>query len=189
MLITMKAMAGFEFYSFFFFLVFVAHGSSLTKAAFCAQVGMAGPIALLHRSFATQQKGSAGTLGQVDDPTAKHPYEKGSCSDSLQEQHEGSNFHLPFHGKPREGKHKSLKSLALACIHNTNGKKGLCTWMSGAKGNDTASHSLGDPSSACSMMLPSNRAQLASTTSSVYPEYCSVVVTTLPTKPDLDCLR
>lgn len=42
------------------------------------------------------------------------------------------------------------------------------------------------PSSTCSLMLPSNRAQLTSTTTSVY---CSVVLATLPTKPDLDCLR
>lgn len=103
---------------------------------------------------------------------------KGTCSDSLQQQHRGSNFHLSFHGTPREGKHKSLKTLALACIHNTSGKKPLCTWMSGAMGSDTPSHSPGDPSSACSMM------QLTSTTSSVYPQYCSVA-----TKPDLDCLR
>lgn len=76
-----------------------------------------------------------------------------------------------------------------SCIYNTRGKKGLCTWMSDAMGNDIPSHSPRDPSSACSMMLPSIRAQLTSTTSSVYPQYWSVVVANLPTKPDLDSLR
>lgn len=161
-----------------FFFALVAQGGSLTKAAFCAQVCVAGPVSLLHHSFAIRLKGSAGTLRQGIDPAAKHSYEKGSCSDSLQQQHRGSNFHLSFHGMPREGKHKSLKTLALACIHNTGGKKRLCTWMSGAMGSETPSHSPGDPSSACSMM------QLTSTTSSAYPQYWSVA-----TKPDLDCLR
>lgn len=188
MLITMKAMAGFEFYSFFFFSCLCCSRQQPHQGSILCSGRHGWPDIASASLFCHSTKRFSRYL-RVDDPTAKHPYEKGSCSDSLQEQHEGSNFHLPFHGKPREGKHKSLKSLALACIHNTSGKKGLCTWMSGAKGNDTPSHSPGDPSSACSMMLPSNRAQLTSTTSSVYPEYCSVVVTTLPTKPDLDCLR
>lgn len=50
MLITLKAVARFEFTPFFL-LAFVAEGSSLTKAAFCAQVCVAGPVSLLHCSF------------------------------------------------------------------------------------------------------------------------------------------
>lgn len=131
-LITMKAMAGLEFYSIFLllFFAFVAQGGSLTKAAFCAQVSVTGPTPLLHLPFAFWQKGSAGTSGQGDDPT-KHPYGKGSCSDSLQQQHGRSNFHLPVHGEPREGKHKSPKTLALACIHK---------WQKGTLHLDVWSH-------------------------------------------------
>lgn len=50
MLITLKAVAGFEFTPFFL-LAFVAEGSSLTKTAFCAQVCVAGPVSLLRCSF------------------------------------------------------------------------------------------------------------------------------------------
>lgn len=208
-LITMKAMAVFEFYCLFFFFflpVFVAmlswraqHGS-LTKAVFYTQICMAGSMSLVHCSFAAQQKGSAGTLGQVDDPTAQHPCGKPlwtptcvpfSSSIIWLSCDGGSDFHLPF--KSEEGKHKSLKSVA--CVHNASGKNGFCTWISGVTRNDIPSHLPRHLSSASSstntIMLPWNWAQLifTTTTLSIYPEYFYVVMAMLPAKPKLYCLR
>lgn len=62
-------------------------------------------------------------------------------------------FTFLFMESPEKGSTKAQRHLPLPVF--TSGKKGLCTWMSGAMGSDTPSHSPGDPSSACSIQQSS----------------------------------
>lgn len=117
-LITMKAVAGFEFYSFFlFFLPLLLKAAASPRQRSVLRSVWLGPISLLH--FAIWQKGSAGTLGQEDDPTAKQSYEKGSC---LEQQQEGKQFSPSFSWKAR-GREAQKPEVICPCLHSQVAKK------------------------------------------------------------------